>query len=215
MTMTLDRPAPAAPEPPRRSRRSWIVLALLAAVIVVVFAVVTVVLPDRDSGGAGSGTSTSSAVSDAIAPERLQQLWAETKTPCANPIMASGAPLNKFGLIGDAYITSGDVADQLRGVKARGSEDFVRAKLERLFLALLQTQSGMVFNDNLGSDSIIEAGGDRTAEQEAVDMARRGIAGARDAFHSYAEHIYAELAAGAEIPDKYFDAMFQVSAVCR
>ena len=194
--------------------RTRLVIGLLSALIAVVVGVLLVV-GQRDSGGAAAGTSSSAAVNDAITPERLQQLWVETKTPCANPIMATGAPLNKYGLIGDAYITSGDVADRLRGVNARGGEDFVRAKLERLFIALLSTQSGMVFNDNLGSDSIIEADGDRTAEQEAVDMARRGIAGARDAFQSYEGHIYAELAAGEEIPNKYFDAMFPLSAVCR
>jgi hypothetical protein len=212
--MTLDRPAPAAPEPPRRSRRAWIVLALLAAVTAVIFAVVTAVVPDRDSGGAGSGTSTS-AVSDVITPERLQQLWAETKTPCANPIMASGAPLNKYGLIGDAYITSVDVADQLRGVTARGGEDFVRGKLERVYIALLSTQSAMVDADNRGTARIEAAGGDRAAERVAVDMARDRIAGARDAFQSFSKHIYAELPAGETIPNKYAAAMFPLSAVCR
>jgi hypothetical protein len=69
--------------------------------------------------------------------------------------------------------------------------------------------------DNRGTARIEAAGGDRAAEQEAVDMARDRIAGARDAFQGFADHIYSELAAGATIPDPIIESVFPLSAVCR
>jgi hypothetical protein len=211
MTMTLDRPAPAAPEPPRRSRRAWIVLALLAAVIVVAFALVTAVVPDRDSGGAVAGTTSTSAMSNA----ELLQAWATAVPPCDNPIGPSGPPRNKYNLVGGMWLTSGDVAEKLKGVSPRGDAAFVRDRMTRLMVALMQTQSALVDHDNTGTARIDAAGGDPDKEKEVIEYTQLAVSSSRSAFDMYLAHIVDELEDGKDIADRGIDSFFPISGTCR
>lgn len=215
MTVTLDRPPitpPPQPEPQRSNHRALIVLALTAAVAAVVFGLWMAVLPDRDSGGTAG--SSSASVAAAVSNAELLQMWQSAEPPCDHPIGPSGAPLNKYNLVGGMYVTSGDVAAKLRGVSPRGDAAFVRDRMTELMVALMQTQSAMVDDDNVGTARIDAAGGDPATEKEVIADTQLSVSATRHAFDRYLMHMIAELEAGHDIPDRDLDSWFSISGTC-
>jgi hypothetical protein len=187
-----------------------IILALLAAVTAVIFALVTAVLPDRDSGGAVAGTTSTSAMSNA----ELLQAWATAVPPCDNPIGPSGPPRNKYNLVGGMWLTSGDVAEKLKGVSPRGDAAFVRDRMTRLRVALMQMQSGMVDHDNTGTARIDAADGDPSKEKEVIEYTQLAVSSSRLAFDEFLAHIIAELESGKDVADRNIDSHYAISGTC-
>jgi hypothetical protein len=212
--MTLDRPAPAAPEPPRRSRRAWIVLALLAAVTAVIFALVTAVMPDRDSGGAGSGAGTSTSAGE-VSTDEMLKMWSEVRLPCDDPLVIPGPPQNRYGLVPTAdYPTTDDITAELKTITPVGDRAFVADQLSYLHMVLVQTQGDMTITDRDTNAALDAAGSDAARGRDALAIGQAQLLSDRTAYRKAVKNAMTALSTGRAVEDPALAGIFYYGRTC-